>query len=35
MEGMGFSDRPRNIRALQRTMGNVEAAVNLMMDGSV
>ena len=31
LEGMGFVDRQRNIAALQRTGGNVEAAVERLL----
>ncbi|KUF93870.1 DNA polymerase kappa [Phytophthora nicotianae] len=35
LNDMGFSDRDRNIRALQATFGNVQAAVDRLLSGSI
>jgi ubiquilin len=35
MQDMGFTDQPQNIRALQATAGNVQFAVERILDGRV
>ena len=35
LNDMGFNDFNRNIAALRRTGGNVEAAVEMLVNGSV
>jgi ubiquilin len=35
LESMGFADKPLNIRALKATSGNVNAAVERILSGSV
>lgn len=33
LETMGFTNRERNIRALQQTFGNVDAAIEIILTG--
>ena len=35
LNDMGFSDRNQNIRALQATLGNVQAAVDRLLSGTI
>lgn len=35
MASMGFSDRAQNLRALSRSGGDLQGAVNFIMDGAV
>ncbi|RYY38978.1 hypothetical protein EON62_00095 [archaeon] len=35
MESMGFADRAQNLRALSRSGGDLQRAVNFIMDGAV